>query len=469
MITFKQRRYQAMWKAKGIKLAVAGLTILALLIGGGCETNQPPTITSLTPSATSVGPGDSCTVTCTASDPDEGDTLSYAWSASGGAISGTGSMVTWIAPTTEGTYTVTVTVSDDEATVSDSCSIQVVNAPPAIASLTPSATNLAPAGSCTVTCTASDPDGDSLTYEWTASGGTITGTGSMVTWTAPAAEGPYTITVTVSDGKGGTDSESCAVSVEMKFGSIEVQSSPAGAAVYLNGVDTGNITPYTITNLAPGTYAIKLVYYHYKDREASVTVSANETTYINWSLTYAPELTLTIQPGAAAGKDTYVYISAPDDNWGDLERVTAGTGGANISRAYLEFSLASLPPDAVITSAKLSLFYWYTSSADVAPIGVYAVLEPWSESVVTWNLQPVFATTPEYSINVPAAVSNAFLNWYITDLVKGWWNGTIPNCGVMLKDTDESTEEAWKRFYSSDYATAAEHPKLIITYFDPTS
>jgi hypothetical protein len=459
-----------MWEAKGIKLAVVGLVILALLIGGGCETNQPPEITSLTPSATSVGPGDSCTVTCTASDPDEGDTLAYAWSATGGSISGTGNSVTWTAPTAEGSYTVTVTVSDDEgSTVTESCSIQVINAPPAIASLTPSTTELAPGGSCTVTCTATDPDGDTLTYDWTASDGTITGTGSSVTWTAPPTEGTYTVTVTVSDGKGGTDSDSCAITVEMKFGSIDIQSSPSGAAVFLNGVDTGNITPYTITNLTPGTYAIKLVYYHYQDREASVTVNANETTYINWSLTYAPELTLTIQPGAAAGKDTYVYPTAPEDNWGDLERVAAGSGAGNTARAYLEFSLAALPEDAVITSARLSLFYWYSSTPDVAPIGIYAVLEPWSESVVTWNIQPAFATTPEYSINVPAAVSNAFLNWYITDLVKGWWDGTIPNCGVMLKDTDESTEEAWKRFYSSDWGTAAERPKLIITYFVPTS
>jgi len=54
---------------------------------------------------------------------------------------------------------------------------------------------------------ASDPDNDPLTFSWTATGGTIDGTGSQVRWsTNGLALGSYTVTVGVSDGRGGTTS-----------------------------------------------------------------------------------------------------------------------------------------------------------------------------------------------------------------------------------------------------------------------
>ena len=58
-----------------------------------------------------------------------------------------------------------------------------------------------------VECSASDPDGDELSYVWSAPGGTITGEGAAVSWAAPEKSGTYTITVTVADGRGGQAAE----------------------------------------------------------------------------------------------------------------------------------------------------------------------------------------------------------------------------------------------------------------------
>jgi len=61
---------------------------------------------------------------------------------------------------------------------------------------------VAPSGSLVITCNASDPDGDTLNYSWTAEGGAISGTGPEAIWTAPAQVGMYDVTVTVDDGRG---------------------------------------------------------------------------------------------------------------------------------------------------------------------------------------------------------------------------------------------------------------------------
>ena len=66
--------------------------------------------------------------------------------------------------------------------------------------------------------TASDPDGDELSYSWESTAGEFSGNNVSVTWTAPlgapcCVPGPYLISVTVQDGKGGSDSGEIIVEV----------------------------------------------------------------------------------------------------------------------------------------------------------------------------------------------------------------------------------------------------------------
>jgi hypothetical protein len=76
---------------------------------------------------------------------------------------------------------------------------------PTITNLEAEAEWAAPSDSLQLTCTASDPDGDGLSYEWIASGGGVSGTGAAATWTAPEEVGMYDITVVVDDGHDGKD------------------------------------------------------------------------------------------------------------------------------------------------------------------------------------------------------------------------------------------------------------------------
>ena len=70
-------------------------------------------------------------------------------------------------------------------------------------------------GSATFDCIATDADGDPLTYSWTCTSGSFnSSTGSSVTWNAPSSHGSSTITVDVSDGRGGEDSKSKSITVQ---------------------------------------------------------------------------------------------------------------------------------------------------------------------------------------------------------------------------------------------------------------
>jgi outer membrane protein OmpA-like peptidoglycan-associated protein len=68
--------------------------------------------------------------------------------------------------------------------------------------------------SSTVSADAQDPDGDALTYTWSAPAGTLTAASARQTpWTAPMVEGPVPVSVRVDDGKGASASDVVTIQV----------------------------------------------------------------------------------------------------------------------------------------------------------------------------------------------------------------------------------------------------------------
>lgn len=64
-------------------------------------------------------------------------------------------------------------------------------------------------------------------------------------------------------------------------GQIQVNSSPTGAAIYLNGNNTGQVTNALLTDISQGSHQIKLVLENYVDREETVTVTAGQTAVVD--------------------------------------------------------------------------------------------------------------------------------------------------------------------------------------------
>lgn len=172
--------------------------------------NQPPVISSVTPAVTQTVPGGTIRIQCLASDP-EGETPSFQWSATGGGFdTPSGPIVSWLAPSIYGTYNITVTVSDTKGGISQRTIVLSVlaNQNPVISSLVADPNIVmpgpGPGSTSIITCIASDPDGDVVSFSWTATEGTITGVGNKITWQAPSKEGDFYVKVLVGDGKGGS-------------------------------------------------------------------------------------------------------------------------------------------------------------------------------------------------------------------------------------------------------------------------
>ena len=73
---------------------------------------------------------------------------------------------------------------------------------------------LEPGQSTNLSAPATDPDGDTITYTWSAPAGMFSSQNGMNTiWTAPNAEGNYPLTVTANDGRGGTATNSITIPV----------------------------------------------------------------------------------------------------------------------------------------------------------------------------------------------------------------------------------------------------------------
>ncbi|HVP94586.1 MAG TPA: PEGA domain-containing protein [Methanoregulaceae archaeon] len=68
-------------------------------------------------------------------------------------------------------------------------------------------------------------------------------------------------------------------------GSISVYSSPVGALVYLDGVNTGQITNTLLTGITPGSHTVLLNLTGYKNNTVQVTVVAGQTTQVFVTLT----------------------------------------------------------------------------------------------------------------------------------------------------------------------------------------
>ncbi len=174
---------------------------------GGAPPIPPTASCSVNP--TSILAGDPVSATVMTQNFNPKHTITYSWSSSGGQVTGStesaGIATAGLAP---GSYTVSVTAADEKEkknnSVNCSASFTVRPFPPPTASCAVSPSEVKSGDPSTLTVSAQSPDNSTLTYAYSASAGSISGTGDSATLntTGAAAGSPITTTATVTDAHG---------------------------------------------------------------------------------------------------------------------------------------------------------------------------------------------------------------------------------------------------------------------------
>lgn len=172
-------------------------------------------------------------------DPDL-DALTFAWSQVSGAtvqIHNASSIRAYFTPTTSGTYTFKVSVSDGQVSSTDTVTVTVDNANQVPVANAGEAIVAVVGQSVTLDGSASyDPDGDSISYIWSQVSGPVTVTLSSANASRPSftaqTAGVYVFELKVYDGQDTSSASRVTVTVQESSGEITLVSPAEGAKCY---------------------------------------------------------------------------------------------------------------------------------------------------------------------------------------------------------------------------------------------
>jgi hypothetical protein len=200
-------------------------------------------------SPTTVFPGDPVTVTATAGDLNPKLTAVYTWTGTGVTGNGTTAAVA-TGSLSAGPYTVKGEVKEgpkagQTADCSATFTVKAYEPPTISCSASPSTIN--PGDSSTITSVGVSPQNRPLTYSYTASAGTITGSGTTAAFSsAGAPTGAIGITCNVTDDKGQTASAGTSVTITAPY----VKPIPHASALCSISFDKDTKRPTRVDNEA---------------------------------------------------------------------------------------------------------------------------------------------------------------------------------------------------------------------------
>ncbi|AFE05366.1 branched-chain amino acid ABC transporter2C amino acid-binding protein [Corallococcus coralloides DSM 2259] len=309
------RRFQG--QTSGVTIAANQTTTVVItlqeLAPPAPYANEAPLIDSVVASTTTVQAGGSLSLIATAHDPNTGDALTFAWTASSGTFSApTDGTSSWTAPSSPGIQTLVFTVKDSQgAAASVSLAVNVVSSTttgdaaidvsfnlwPVVSRISASLSRLDAGQSTVVSANASDADGDALSYQWAATcPGTWTdatsSTASFVPSSIPASAcNNCRLTVTVQDNRGGQTTGSLNLCVAA---SSTERFAPLFTHFYQSATSAspGQTVTFDVTAMDPQTRPMTFAWTANMGSLSSVQSTAN-TSQVAWT---APSCAVTGPP-----------------------------------------------------------------------------------------------------------------------------------------------------------------------------
>ncbi|MBN2066592.1 MAG: DNRLRE domain-containing protein [Candidatus Thermoplasmatota archaeon] len=173
-----------------------------------------------------------------------------------------------------------------------------------------------------------------------------------------------------------------------------------------------------------------------------------------------------------AARDTYTSEYYPDNEYGYEEvlivdpRHGALPSSHQINHFFVYMSVSSIPSNAYIYSADLSLYCWYKSGSGTHYHYCYRVSSSqslFSEATTNWNNEPSYDTFED-----SVTAGTGWKTWDVKDSVEAYITGSDINRGWFIKDSAEPDLANYVvKYHSDEYGTQSLRPKLEVAYCVP--
>ncbi|MBE0637814.1 MAG: DNRLRE domain-containing protein [Bacteroidales bacterium] len=204
--------------------------------------------------------------------------------------------------------------------------------------------------------------------------------------------------------------------------------------------------------------------------------AANENLRPKLTITYHPGLLvdtcIVLKPDATYGKDARVQSRLPNTNMGNTLFFHAHAGTIDnqpfIDRSFIEFDLSSIPENAYVLKATMSLFACtqfggHSTLSGTNASWIQRITSPWQEDEITWNDQPAITNTNRVAIPFSTTSDQDYPDILVTRLVRDLLNDSDNGFGFRMCLQVESFYR-YMEFYSSDETNPQFHPELSVWY-----
>jgi len=169
-------------------------------------------------------------------------------------------------------------------------------------------------------------------------------------------------------------------------------------------------------------------------------------------------------------QDATTRVAFPTTNYGNIDSIYCGFEAATgaYQRLYLEFSMDALPPEAIITSAKLVLHPKSIMPGNNNDLTLSRLDSNWIDTSITWNNQPGVITSDQVQIADSETTDPVKHEFDVIDHLEYFNFYEHLNFGWELRMYSETgASNTGISYYSQECVTDSLRPRLQVEYIMP--